>query len=532
MCRGWADSSIIDQIKLSLLARKNSYSSVFDYVRKWPLLSVPQLLPINNYISDDSGELSYPSGYPPNTFLENLSSISIRNVSVLNIVGKTDNPNTITSIQVKPDSSSLPKWEHGFPVKFTRGLGDSTVPEANATLAGVDNKTIQSDHQSLPTNAWPEISKFILGEQKPSLVPVFVPETTLVIAAHSPVDIQVIAPNGEKIGKDFSLNQEINQISHAFYSGFNDPELEFVTIPNPVAGEYKIITQGTGSGAYGIEADYASGDIKSSEFTANTVPGKSEELDINFDPNADIKIFPTDNTVPTTTAEVSGRQGLNGWYLEDATVSLFAIDNDSGVFKTEYSLDNGNFWIQYDASFTLSEGKNTVLFRSEDFMGNMEDVKSIPVNVDKTPPEAKISFDPQSKGLDISGTDNLSEVSVVQLDKSATLSDEAGNTLKINFSELNQHGKEIKVKVKNLSYNSGQVVAVGDNSLKYEWSLDKNKLLKALEQKIDVKGQFSVQAKYEKGETKIGKQKFPGLILLDVTTKSGKFYYGSEPKNI
>jgi hypothetical protein len=150
--------------------------------------------------------------------------------------------------------------------------------------------------------------------------------------------------------------------------------------------------------------------------------------------------------------------------------------------------------------------------------------KSIAVNVDKTPPEAKISFDSQNYKLAILGIDNLSDVSVVQTGKSATLMDQAGRTLRINFSELKQEGKEIKASIGNLVYDGNGFARVNKNSLKYEWSLDKNKLLKELEQKIDITGQKSVEAKYEKGETKIWKRKFSGLILLNLFTKSGRLF--------
>ena len=61
----------------------------------------------------------------------------------------------------------------------------------------------------------------------------------LLVLVHSPVDVQVESPSGEKIGKDFSTNGEFNQVENAYYTGF-DTNSEFITIPNPEEGKYKI----------------------------------------------------------------------------------------------------------------------------------------------------------------------------------------------------------------------------------------------------------------------------------------------------
>src|SRR6202008_1845047 len=78
----------------------------------------------------------------------------------------------------------------------------------------------------------------------------------LLIQLLSPIDVVVTAPDGKKIGKNFANGQEFNEISDAFYSGFQT-ENEYVTILNPLDGEYKIEVQGTGNGGhYGIISSY------------------------------------------------------------------------------------------------------------------------------------------------------------------------------------------------------------------------------------------------------------------------------------
>jgi hypothetical protein len=78
-------------------------------------------------------------------------------------------------------------------------------------------------------------------------------ENILIVSVYSPIDVQIIDPDGKIVGKDFGTGEAVNEIDGAYYTGF-DTENEFVTIPNPRNGEYKIRTQGTGVGSYRIES--------------------------------------------------------------------------------------------------------------------------------------------------------------------------------------------------------------------------------------------------------------------------------------
>src|SRR3989338_11507099 len=81
----------------------------------------------------------------------------------------------------------------------------------------------------------------------------------------SPIDVQIIAPDGKKIGKDFATGQEINEIEDAFYSGFLTDN-EYITILNPLDGEYKVQAKGTGEGGeYTLAMGYAGDDVFSEQ---------------------------------------------------------------------------------------------------------------------------------------------------------------------------------------------------------------------------------------------------------------------------
>ncbi|WP_420490350.1 glycosyl hydrolase 53 family protein [Neobacillus niacini] len=98
-----------------------------------------------------------------------------------------------------------------------------------------------------------------------------------------------------------------------------------------------------------------------------------------------------DTKAPVTEAVVSG-QDRNGWYNQNVNVTLNALDDKSGVAKTEYKINNGN-WQTYQGPFDVSaEGVNVVHYRSTDLFGNIEDDQSVTVKIDKSAPTLNVSF--------------------------------------------------------------------------------------------------------------------------------------------
>ena len=116
--------------------------------------------------------------------------------------------------------------------------------------------------------------------------------------------------------------------------------------------------------------------------------------------NADLAINfsePPDQSAPITTMTLNATKGVADWYLSDVEVILSAIDNDSGVAETRYSLDAGETWHTYTSPFTITTEitRHTVLARSWDNEGNDE---GPPVfakfRIDKTPPTVTETADP------------------------------------------------------------------------------------------------------------------------------------------
>jgi hypothetical protein len=112
-----------------------------------------------------------------------------------------------------------------------------------------------------------------------------------------------------------------------------------------------------------------------------------------------------DNTPPVSTLTVGSPQyqADGKLYISGGTgITITATDPASGVKKTEYSIDNGQ-WTTYTGMFMLSvhtDGNHTIRYRSQDNVDNREASREIVVVLDKTPPQTAISgSDPLMDGV-------------------------------------------------------------------------------------------------------------------------------------
>jgi hypothetical protein len=104
-----------------------------------------------------------------------------------------------------------------------------------------------------------------------------------------------------------------------------------------------------------------------------------------------------EDTAPITTASLNPAvsNGSNDWYTVNVDLSLSALDNCSGVERTEYSTDDGATWLPYTGTITLDqEGIFAVQYRSIDRAGNVENTGSTTVKIDKTAPEIQLTATP------------------------------------------------------------------------------------------------------------------------------------------
>ena len=131
------------------------------------------------------------------------------------------------------------------------------------------------------------------------------------------------------------------------------------------------------------------------------------------------------NTPPTTTPTISPA-AVNGWY-RNPTLTLTAYphaqSSEDGMDYSEYWLDGAAAPTAYAGPFPINgDGEHVLEYRSVDEAGNVEEVKTLTVMIDNTPPTGSLTLSrgtlwpPNHKLVTITPTlshaDNLSAVSV------------------------------------------------------------------------------------------------------------------------
>lgn len=277
-------------------ATHNGYTDIFSYI-KAQIFSVQQLLPDSNgYLSGVNG---FAFGQPQNSFLQKLNETAgwnrlLQKTRWFKIAGhETKKDSTITGLKLTT-SSKQGLWADGMPENFystqsgiVRGAGDGTVPLASAKgETGGEEKILDAEHRKLPTEAQCEVV-WNLGAKVCVKKYLWDFPNLLYFNVFSPVDIQVVAPNGDRVGKDFQTGELLNEIEGAFYSGF-ETENEFITVPVLAEGEYQLLTQGSdpqvSDRSYSVEVSLVpeEGPEKTVEFsgTANFDDEKTEILTV------------------------------------------------------------------------------------------------------------------------------------------------------------------------------------------------------------------------------------------------------------
>ena len=372
------------------MAKAHHFSSVFDFVRETPIYSVRELLPVYPYINHiGSGDFSaYPNDgwYPSNPFLENLNNnvqtLLSSGVTISNFVGQRDQDRTIDHLIVQPPTTINPadKWGYGSPVFIARGPGDDVVPIASASFINQNVQSLNGNHGEIITKAEGRIFKILTDKNPISLIDVSRP-TSLDVAIFqifSPADIQIVAPDGKRIGKDFITGQEFHEIPDAFYTGYLTDE-EYVTILNPINGQYKIITKGTGNGGEYTLSTAVVKEATSSEtlFTGQTLPGLLTEhnVNINTENPGETSIVPVDQIPPS----IIFAQPATSTYTHDYQLPVrVTFADNTGVATSSATFDSR--LIAASSSIDLfyeTLGTHTITASSTDLINNATSSKKI-----------------------------------------------------------------------------------------------------------------------------------------------------------
>ncbi len=362
------------------------------------------------------------------------------------------------------------------------------------------------------------------------------------IKIKSPVAIDVVDQSGNHSGLTEAGDIE-NLIPGADYEIWG--EHKYVFLPTDENQQYDINLKGTGNGTFTLQDESIdNGQTTQMQVFSNlpvttTLIGNvvlSNQTTLNLDNNGDgivdQIIIPSailnpdqssDLLPPVTTASLSGAQGQSGFYRSDVSLALPAIDDNSGILKTQYNLDNSgyqDYWNQVNVS---SEGAHSIKFYSTDKAGNNETEQTVNFTIDKTTPELSMQFDPSVRDLKFSSTDAL----VFDNDDIITATDQAGNTTEMRLTSKNRKMLMTAI-IKSLAYN-GTPVDISKNRLAFVWKYDSANNLKMLSQNIQSKKNFNIFAFFDgKNTSLLGLDQsglilksIKGLDLLKVTTNKG-----------
>ncbi|MFC7082006.1 OmpL47-type beta-barrel domain-containing protein [Halorussus caseinilyticus] len=118
---------------------------------------------------------------------------------------------------------------------------------------------------------------------------------------------------------------------------------------------------------------------------AHTVTYRSVDEGGNVEASESVS-FDIDADAPVTNFTTNATANENGWYDSDVNVTLDATDSASGVVRTEYRVDGGN-WTPYAGNITFTaDGNYTVEFYSVDAAGNEEVRHNRTVRIDTQKP--------------------------------------------------------------------------------------------------------------------------------------------------
>lgn len=373
----------------------NGYLDLTDYIRI-EVPTVEQLLPIYDYLKDKQPDNSwvlrpYPLNYPQNNYLEDLNSqknidLLKQRVEITNIVSDLGNNSTLNFLKVIADPDMTDnKWQSGYPENldqnlnsFEIGNGDDTVPFISATgLTGVETiESVSADHTNLPTVMQKEIIRTLTGSAPEDYFNNKITATFkrwFFFRAYSPVDFSVIAPDGKRIGKDFTNSAEVNEIPDAFYSGFNGHE-EFVLIPNPQDGEYRIEVQGVDNGGdYILANSLIDGDMEiSKEFSGSIAPEQERDFNITYSaaaesPLGDLEPIDVAPPVITINKPVEADRYLHS---DNLIIDYSATDDFSGLASTVITIDGQTIATTTINLFDYALGEHSLIIQAFDKAGN------------------------------------------------------------------------------------------------------------------------------------------------------------------
>ncbi len=435
------------QVFLGAAAKDSGFSSVFDYIHNKPVLSFQELLPTYDYLYDNSfNSFTYPTGYPRNTFIENLVSsigFNVFNQVRVNTVLADDGLFQTPSFYTVQPSTQPPLWPEGEITQTFTDSGDGMVPRASIeNYVGSADHEFTTDHRSLPTVA--ESYVFNLFNNKaplPAITTSYPVSCVLFLTTTAPSDMQITDPNGNRLGKNFADNSVFHEIGNSVYSGFNNSP-EYGIVVNPINGIYQIRTQGNGNGSFSVNASDVCGQgvVATSTAPTTTTPGQLIGLQLTVATTTQtLTIASLDINPP---AVVINSPQNNHAYFQNATTSVSAtfIDPENSPIGTStYSLNGTLINPAQVLNFAnLPLGTSTLVVSATDVFGNTGyGTSSFSVVTPPPPPDTGAPVitiaSPLNNGSYLSTASASVSVTITDPEHSAI----AGSTYKLNGASIN-----------------------------------------------------------------------------------------------
>jgi hypothetical protein len=420
---------------------------------------------------------------------------------------------------------------------YITGIDHSTIPSSTSTkelvdsLLSIDTKTFNLDnYKNVSTTS--DNCKLPNGTY---------------LSFHSPVDVNIYDENGNHAGIEIGGNLE-NNISGVGYDIIENNKFVFL----PDDKQYEIKLNATDEGSFSshikkiqdgevVETSYFSDLPLSSTSTRAEVKISDTSSDILLDQAGDgffeksytpSSIISGDSLVDRVSPEtkiifISPSSSSSAWLSSDVIISFMATDTDSGILKTEYSLNNIDF-IQATSSIKIiKEGENHIYYRSVDKAGNIENTKEYIIKIDRKYPEFVFSVDPKIFELVVAGYDTssttLTKKDVLEKKKKDIktyykVTDMSG---KISNIILNTN-RETNYKL-NYKINFSDIKSSKDINMTFERNVDKKGKLKSFTQTIH-QGRDIIVYRYDVKKSKTL------IITRDGREISKKVY--NEEKNI
>ncbi len=269
---------------------------------------------------------------------------------------------------------------------YVRGIKHALMPSASGVKELI--ASILSGDEEFDINNHSNLSSSSNGCDVPS---------GQIISFHSPIDLHIYDTNGNHVGPNENGDIEY-EIPGVDYEVIDHNKFAFL----PEGVEYVVQGSATDTGSFNarIQTVESGGVVETKYF--NNVPltllteveiiDSTIELDINGDEVVDQVVAPSsvldesqsgDLVDPITTILIDGKKkDTTQPFTKPVKISFTSIDDNSGVLKMEYSLNNGQSWVTYVDPVTIStRGDNKILYKSTDRAGNIEAEKSVTITI-------------------------------------------------------------------------------------------------------------------------------------------------------